>query len=214
MSAGRRTTLVLVRHGETAWNAEGRVQGQTDVPLNEVGRAQAQALAPVLAAERIDAIYSSDLLRVRETAQPTAGVLGLAVSLDAGLRERHYGMFETLTYVECRERFPVEFERFRQKEPGFDFGSGESLQTFYARALATVAAIAARHAGETVLVFTHGGVLEMLYREATARGLRSARDFAIPNAAINRFEFADGRWQLRAWAECAHLDAALDDLRD
>jgi probable phosphoglycerate mutase len=208
------TTLVLVRHGETAWNAEGRVQGQTDVPLNRVGRAQAQALVPVLAAERFGAIYSSDLLRVRDTAQPTARALGLEPRLDAGLRERHYGMFETLTYVECRERFPVEFERFREKELEFDFGSGESLQTFYERALATMAAIVARHAGEAVLVFTHGGVLEMLYREATARGLRSVRDFEIPNAAINRFEYGAGRWRLRAWAECAHLDAALDDLRD
>jgi len=208
------TTLVLVRHGETAWNAEGRVQGQTDVPLNEVGRAQAEALVRVLAAEDFGAIYSSDLVRVRETARPTARALGLEVNLDAGLRERHYGMFETLTYVECRERFPAEFERFRAKELEFDFGSGESLQAFYARALASVGVIAARHAGEAVLVFTHGGVLEMLYREATERGLRSARDFEIPNAAINRFEFATGRWRLRGWADCAHLEAALDDLRD
>lgn len=214
MSAGRRTTLVLVRHGETAWNAEGRVQGQTDVPLNEFGRMQAQALVPVLAAERFGAIYSSDLLRVRETAQPTARALDLEVRLNPGLRERHYGMFETLTYVECGERFPVEFERFRQKELAFDFGTGESLQAFYERALASVTDIAARHGGEAALVFTHGGVLEMLYREATACGLRSARDFEIPNAAINRFDYAAGRWRLQAWAECAHLDAALDDLRD
>jgi len=208
------TTLVLVRHGETAWNAEGRVQGQTDVPLNEIGRAQAEALVPVLGAEVFGAIYSSDLQRVRETAQPAAKALGLEVALEAGLRERHYGMFETLTYVECRERFPAEFERFRAKELEFDFGSGESLQAFNARALASVGAIAARHAGEAVLVFTHGGGLEMLYRAATARGLRSVRDFEIPNAAINRFEFAAGRWRLRAWADCAHLEAALDDLRD
>jgi len=208
------TTLVLVRHGETAWNAEGRVQGQTDVPLNNIGRAQALALVPVLAAEGFGALYSSDLLRVRETAQPTAQALGLGVRLEAGLRERHYGMFETLTYVECRERFPAEFERFRQKELEFDFGTGESLRAFSERALASVGAIAARHAGQAVLVFTHGGVLEMLYREATARGLRSARDFEIPNAAINRFEFAAGRWQLHTWAERTHLEAALDDLRD
>lgn len=208
------TTLVLVRHGETAWNAEGRVQGQTDVPLNALGRAQAAALVPVLAAGGFAAIYASDLLRVRETAQPTARTLELEVRLDAGLRERHYGMFETLTYVECRERFPAEFERFRDKELDFDFGSGESLRVFYERALASVGAIAARHAGEAVLVFTHGGVLEMLYREATACGLRSARDFEIPNAAINRFEYAAGRWRLRAWAERAHLEAALDDLPD
>lgn len=208
------TTLVLVRHGETAWNAEGRVQGQTDVPLNDVGRAQAEALVPVLGAERFDAMYSSDLLRVRETAQPTARVLGLDAALDAGLRERHYGQFETLTYVECAERFPAEFERFRAKELDFDFGTGESLQAFNARSMACVRAIAERHPGAEVLIFTHGGVLEMLLRAATARGLRSARDFDIPNAAINRFEYAAGAWTLRAWAERAHLDAALDDLRD
>ncbi|KPK06049.1 MAG: hypothetical protein AMJ64_10140 [Betaproteobacteria bacterium SG8_39] len=214
MSTKSTTTLVLVRHGETAWNAEGRVQGQTDVPLNELGRAQAAALVPVLAGERFGAVYSSDLLRVRETAQPTARALGLDVRLEAGLRERHYGMFETLTYVECRERYPAEFERFRDKALDFDFGSGESLQAFYDRALASVGAIAARHVGEAVLVFTHGGVLEMLYREATASGLRSARDFEIPNAAINRFDYAAGRWALRAWADRAHLEAALDDLRE
>jgi len=208
------TTLVLVRHGETAWNAEGRVQGQTDVPLNEIGRAQAEALVPVLGAEVFGAIYSSDLQRVRETAQPAAKALGLEVALEAGLRERHYGMFETLTYVECRERFPAEFERFRDKALEFDFGSGEGLQAFCDRALASVRAIAERHAGSAVLVFTHGGVLEMLYREATASGLRSARDFEIPNAAINRFDYAAGRWRLRSWAERAHLETALDDLRD
>lgn len=208
------TTLVLVRHGETAWNAEGRVQGQTDVPLNDVGRAQAEALVPVLGAERFAAIYSSDLLRVRETAQPTARVLRLDAALDAGLRERHYGQFETLTYLECAARFPAEFERFRAKELDFDFGTGESLRDFNARAIACVHSIAARHPGASVLVFTHGGVLEMLLREATARGLRSSRDFEIPNAAINRFDFAAGAWTLRAWAERAHLEAALDDLRD
>jgi len=213
MSA-KTTTIVLVRHGETAWNAEGRVQGQTDVPLNEVGRAQAEALVPVLGAERFDAIYSSDLVRVRETAEPTARVLGHDVALDAGLRERHYGMFETLTYVECGARFPAEFERFRAKELDFAFGSGESLKDFHARAMACLHSIAERHPGAGVLVFTHGGVLEMLLREATARGLRSARDFEIPNAAINRFEYAASAWKLRAWAERAHLEAALDDLRD
>lgn len=208
------TRLTLIRHGETAWNAEGRVQGQTDVPLNAVGRAQAQALVGALAGERFDAVYSSDLARVVETARPLATRLGMAPALDAGLRERHYGMFETLTYVECRARHPEAYARFHDKDPSFDFGSGERLDAFFERAVASVRAIAERHPGAHVLVFTHGGVLEMLLREARGMGLSAPRDFDIPNAAINRFEFDAGRWHMTAWADVAHLESALDDLRD
>ena len=114
----------MIRHGETAWNAEGRVQGQTDVPLSATGEAQARALVAALAGERFAALYASDLARVRQTAAPAARALGLEVRLDAGLRERHYGKFETLTYAEARERHPQDFARFKAKEPDYDFGSG------------------------------------------------------------------------------------------
>ena len=158
------TLLCLVRHGETAWNAEHRVQGQLDVPLNDVGRGQARAVAEALAGERFAAIYSSDLSRARETAEPAARLLGLPVRLDANLRERHYGIFERLTYAEVKERFPEDYARFERREPEFDFRTGESLRAFFARAVQCVLSIAERHAGERVLVFTHGGVLDYLYR--------------------------------------------------
>jgi probable phosphoglycerate mutase len=206
--------LCVIRHGETAWNAEGRVQGQTDVPLSPVGEAQAAALAAALAGARFAALYASDLARVRQTAAPAARALGLAPRLEAALRERHYGKFETLTYLEARERFPEDYARFKAKEPGYDFGTGESLARFSARALAAVAAIAARHAGEAVLVFTHGGVLEMVRRHALGMGLAAARDFEIPNAAINWIAVEGEAWRIEAWAETGHLAAALDDLRD
>jgi len=206
------TRLCLVRHGETAWNAEGRVQGQVDVPLSAVGLAQARAVAAALAGERFDAIYSSDLTRVRQTAEPAAERLGLPVALDAALRERHYGMFERHTYVEVRERYPAEYARFRDKDLDFDFVSGESLRAFAARSLACVAALVERHAGESILVFTHGGVLEMVYRHASGRTLSSPRDFELPNAALNRVEARPGAWRVDAWAEVAHLERALDDL--
>lgn len=206
------TRLCLVRHGETAWNAEGRVQGQVDVPLSAVGLAQARAVAAALAGERFAAIYSSDLTRVRQTAEPAAGRLGLPLALDAALRERHYGMFERHTYVEVRERYPAEYARFRDKDLDFDFVSGESLRAFAVRALACVAALVERHAGESILVFTHGGVLEMVYRHASGRTLSSARDFELPNAALNRVEARPGAWRVDAWAEVAHLERALDDL--
>ena len=208
------TRLCVIRHGETAWNAEGRVQGQTDVPLSALGEAQALALAAALAGERFCALYASDLARVRQTAAPAARVLGLAPRLEAALRERHYGKFETLTYAEARERFPRDFARFKAKEPDYDFESGESLARFNERALACVSAIARRHAGEQVLVFTHGGVLEMVRRHALGMGLAAPRDFEIPNAAINWIEVSVQGWQVQAWAERGHLDAALDDLRE
>ncbi len=208
------TTLVLVRHGETAWNAEGRVQGQTDVPLNDVGRAQAEALVPVLGAERFDAMYSSDLLRVRETAQPTARVLGLDAALDAGLRERHYGQFETLTYVECAERFPAEFERFRAKELDFDFGTGESLQAFNARSMACVRAIAERHRPRRCWSSPTAVCLKCCYARPLRAGCARRATSRFRTRQSTASSYAAGRWTLRTWAERAHLDAALDDLRD
>jgi len=208
------TRICMVRHGETAWNAEGRVQGQLDIPLNEVGRAQARATAEVLAGHDFSAIYSSDLLRVRQTAEPTARRLALPVALDAALRERHYGMFESLTYVEVRERFPEQYARFRDKDPDFDFEGGESLRGFADRSLLVVKALIERHAGEQIVVFTHGGVLEMVYRHAKAAGLSSPRDFEIPNAGINWIEVTPAGWLVPAWADISHLAAALDDLRE
>ncbi len=206
--------LCLVRHGETAWNAEGRVQGQTDVPLNELGHSQALAVAQALAGERFAAIYTSDLTRVRQTARPAAERLGLVPRAELRLRERHYGMFETLTYREAKERFPADYARFKERDPDFDFAGGESLSAFNSRVLACVAAIAAQHAGNAVLVFTHGGVLEMVYRRAAGMPLSAARDFEIPNAALNWVEIGAEHWRVHAWAERGHLEATLDELRE
>ena len=206
------TRLCLVRHGETAWNAEGRVQGQTDIPLSEVGVAQAAAAAAALCRHDFSALYSSDLMRVRQTAEPAVRRLALPLQLDAGLRERHYGIFERLLYTEVRSRFPEHYARFRSRDPSFDFDGGESLQAFFARALDTVTCIAERHPGEQVLVFTHGGVLEMVYRHARALGLSSAREFGVPNCGINWLEISSRGWEVSCWADVGHLAEARDDL--
>lgn len=206
------TRLCLVRHGETAWNAQGRVQGQLDVPLNAHGEAQARALAEALAGERFDAIYASDLGRVRQTAQPAAARLGLPVQLDARLRERHYGIFQAMTYAEAKERFPEDYERFRAKDPGYGFRTGETLGAFCERSLSVVNLLIAKHENQQLLVFTHGGVLEMIYRQATARGLSTPRDFEVPNAALNRVEADASGWRVTQWAEIGHLAVTLDDL--
>jgi len=206
------TRLCVVRHGETAWNAEHRVQGQLDVPLNANGLAQARATSKVLGREKFDALYSSDLSRARQTAQPTAELLSATVLLDEALRERHYGIFERLTYAEVKVKFPEDYARFEAREPDYDFRTGESLKDFSARSIAAVSKIAERHKGQSVLVFTHGGVLDHLHRFITGQPLSSERGFGIPNAGLNRIEVTAAGWKILAWAEVAHLKGALDDL--
>jgi probable phosphoglycerate mutase len=205
------TRICLVRHGETDWNAEGRVQGQLDVPLSARGRSQAAAAARALADQDFSAIYSSDLMRVRQTAAPSAERLALPVALDAALRERHYGIFESLLYSEVKLRYPQQYARFHAKDPDFDFETGESLRAFFARSLAAVGRIAARHHGESVLVFTHGGVLDMIYRHSNALELSAAREFGVPNAGLNWMVIEERRWSVESWADVRHLESTLDD---
>jgi probable phosphoglycerate mutase len=206
------TRLCIVRHGETAWNAEHRVQGQLDAPLNEAGLKQAQAVARVLAGERFDAVYSSDLSRARLTAEATAAVFGMPVLIDPELRERHYGIFQTLTYAEVKRRFPGDYARFERREEAYDFRTGESLRDFYERAVRCMTGIAARHPGGHVAVFTHGGILDKLYRYVTGLPLSAPRDFGIPNCGINRLEVDESGWRIALWADDSHLERALDDL--
>jgi probable phosphoglycerate mutase len=206
------TRLCIVRHGETAWNAEHRVQGQLDVPLNAIGQAQALAASKVLILEKFDAIYSSDLCRARQTAQPVASFLAKEILFERDLRERHYGIFERLTYAEVKARYPEDYARFEAREPDYAFRTGESLRDFSARSIAVVSKIVNQHEDQSVLVFTHGGVLDKLYRFVTGLPLSAQRDFGIPNAGLNRIEVTPAGWRIRSWADVAHLDGALDDL--
>ena len=206
------TRLCIVRHGETAWNAEHRVQGQLDVPLNAIGQAQALAASKVLSQEKFDAVYSSDLSRARQTAAPVAHVLSREILLEKDLRERHYGIFERLTYAEVKVRYPEDYARFEARDPEYAFRTGERLQDFYDRSIAVISRIAKQHEGQHVLVFTHGGVLDMFYRYATGLALSAERKFGIPNAGLNRIELTPAGCRIVTWADSAHLDRALDDL--
>jgi broad specificity phosphatase PhoE len=147
------TALLLVRHGETDWNADGRLQGHTDRPLSDFGRRQARQLAEDLAEEKLDAIYASDLSRARETAEIVGARLGLAVVIDPDLREKDWGTWEGLTPIE-RDR--VEFV-------------GESTKAHQERMLAALRRIADRHPGGRVLVVTHGGSMRRV--QAVALGI-------------------------------------------
>lgn len=212
------TTILLIRHGETAWNAVRRLQGHIDIPLNEEGERQAAALARALAAEKLDAIVSSDLQRAMQTAQAVASLhAGLQLQTEQGLRERAYGVFEGMLYQDIQQQYPDDFARWQARDVEAVMPAGdrvaESFHQFYDRAISGLRAVAARHAGQTVAVVAHGGVLECAYREARGIQLDSPRDFQVKNASINRFTISDGKLVLDSWGEVEHLAlAAMDDV--
>lgn len=210
------TQIVLIRHGETAWNAEKRLQGHIDIALNEEGLRQADALAEALAGERFDAVVSSDLQRARQTAEAVAGRHGLAVLEDADLRERCYGGFEGLLYSEIEHRFPAEFAAWQARDIDAVMPAGareaESFRQFYERSVAAIVAWAQMHPRQRLAVVAHGGVLECAYRAALCMALETPRTFAVKNASINRFSLVNGKLVLDSWGEVDHLaPAALDE---
>jgi probable phosphoglycerate mutase len=206
------TRLCLVRHGETDWNAGKRIQGHLDIPLSVMGHAQARAAGNALKDEGFAAIYSSDLTRARQTAEATAHLARIPLQLDPGFRERHYGIFQGLTYTEWEARHPDAYARHKARDPRFAPDGGEGLQAFAARLVRTFTAIVRRHAGESVAIFTHGGVLDIVYRHATGMPLAAPRTFTIPNCGINWIEVASDRWTILSWADRAHLDTTRDEL--
>ncbi len=206
------TRIVAVRHGETEWNAEMRMQGQLDTGLSARGRWQASRVAGALAGEGIGAIFASDLARALDTAQAIARVVGLPVATDSALRERSFGIFQGHTYAEIDARWPAEAARWRRHEPAFAPEGGETLIEFSARAVAAVTRIADRSRGRTILVVSHGGVLDCLYRAATGLDLAAPRSWELGNASINRLLFTGERFTLVGWSDTAHLDGdPLDD---
>jgi len=206
------TSVLAVRHGETAWNRETRIQGQLDIPLSPLGAAQARRLAQALDGQGVEVIYASDLSRARQTAEAVAQQLGLAVQLDPGLRERGFGLFEGLTWAEIETRWPAESERWRRRDPQFAAQGGESLQDFYARSVAAVESLASRHPGQTVLIVAHGGVLDCLYRAAARQSLQAARTWTLGNASINRLLYSQSGLTLVGWNDDNHLAGlSLDD---
>lgn len=208
------TTLLLIRHGETAWNAEHRIQGRLDVPLSTTGVWQAGRLAERLAGEPIDAVVSSDLARARMTAAPVAEAHGLRMVAEPRLRERVFGIFEGKTLDEIAARHPEEFAAWRARDVEWRMPGGESGTEFIARVLEAVREVAASHVGRTVAVVTHGGVLDVVYRNARALAWDAPREHLMLNAGINRLQARSAplRLQIVGWADVAHLDQSRDEL--
>ena len=211
-AAPQATRVIVVRHGETDWNAEMRMQGQLDTALSVRGRWQAARTAEALAGEGIEQIFSSDLARAFDTASAVAAVVGLPIVVDRGLRERGFGLFQGHTYAEIDRLWPAEAARWRRHEPAFAPSGGESLIEFSARAVAALTRIAAGAIGRTILVVSHGGVLDCLYRVAAGLDLGAPRSWELGNASINRLLFTGERFTLVGWSDISHLEGdPLDD---
>jgi probable phosphoglycerate mutase len=210
------TEILLIRHGETAWNAERRLQGQIDIPLNEEGQRQAAALARALADEAVDAIISSDLRRAHSTAQAVAEAVGLPLQTDAGLRERCFGAFEGLLYTEMEARYPEAYAQWRVRDPHARYPHGErkaeTLAEFSQRAVAAVSRIADVHRGRRIVIVSHGGVLDCVYRTAHGMPITAPRDFDVLNASINRLSWNGDTLQVLRWSDSNHLLGSLDEL--
>lgn len=211
------TEIILVRHGETEWNAARRLQGHTDIGLNALGRRQAAALGRALAVEPVAAIYSSDLQRALHTAQAVAASRTMTVAIDAALRERCYGGFEGVTHDDLPGLFPDAYAAMQRRDEDARFPDGErraeTLRKFSRRSVDAIVRLAQAHRGETIVIVAHGGVLECLYREARQIGLKPARDFEILNASINRLRWDGTAFHIDAWSIINHLDQeSMDEM--
>jgi len=200
------TEFIFIRHGETDWNRQQRFQGQIDVPLNPLGHEQARRLAKALAGEQVDVMVSSDLLRTRETAAPLERTLARQALLLPGLREQSFGVLEGLDLSGITARHPQLWSQWLRHDADYVLPEGESTSRFHARVLVAVRALALEHAGKTLAVVTHGGVLDMLWRTVHGTSLHGARVCDIPNTGINRLRWRGGTLDIVGWADAAHLE--------
>jgi probable phosphoglycerate mutase len=197
------TRISLVRHGQTDWNRDRRIQGRSDIPLNETGREQARATGRALRGRRFDGVYASPLMRAYETAAIIADELGMpAPTAVPGLEERSYGLAEGLTGTQIEARFGVD----RSTVPEW-----EDDATLLGRVLPALAELAAAHAGERVLVVVHGGVIGALARHLTA-GERPAAGEAVHNGSVHDLEVVDGVLRLVRFNLAAEDLAGVDEL--
>lgn len=201
------TQLILIRHGETLWNTERRMQGQNDSPLTERGVWQARKLGERLKSLPISKLYSSDLPRARLTAQHIADATGHAIIDDARLRERHFGIFEGMTRAEMEQHDPQVYARFMSRDPVYAVPGGESPADFFARCRAVLEELASGHAGQTIAVVTHGLVLDAAYRAASGLALEMQRPVPLVNASLNWFVCDGGCWSAGRWGDADHLGA-------
>jgi 2,3-bisphosphoglycerate-dependent phosphoglycerate mutase len=196
------TLVYLIRHGETLWNTENRLQGQLDSPLTVEGVRQATVLAGRLSSVHFDAVYSSDLERARHTANiVTSRSTPVPITFDNRIRERHFGCFQGYTWEEITKKFPEEAGKELSGDPMNRVPGGESKQQLLSRALEFFKDVAVRHRNQKILVISHGGILNVWTRHVLHIPLDTPRRFHLYNTAVNIFEFSDQRWCLKTLGE-------------
>jgi len=203
------TELILIRHGETDWNRELRFQGQVDVPLNAVGHEQARRLGLRLAGEATQLLVCSDLTRTQQTALPISQQsrqpLALGTLLHAAWREQNFGVVDGMRVDDIKVRYPDAWAQWIRLQTDYAFEGGESTQQFHERVMGAVRELAAQYVHQTVVVVTHGGVLDMIYRTARALPLAGPRQSEIPNAGLNRVRVEGHAIEILTWADTQHL---------
>jgi probable phosphoglycerate mutase len=205
------TRIIAIRHGETAWNVDTRIQGQLDVELNETGLWQARQVARALREEPLAAVYASDLARAYRTAEAIAQSAGLQPIPTPALRERHFGLFQTRTWNEIEQLWPDQAQLWRTRVPNWAPEGGESLITLRDRVSHAVHTLAAQHIGEQIVLVAHGGIMDVLYRLATGLDLQAPRTWSLGNAVINRLLWSPQGLTLVGWGDDQHLQGASRD---
>ncbi len=203
------TKLCLIRHGETSWNTERRLQGHTDIPLNANGEAQARQMAQALKDSQLsfDILYTSDLKRAADTANAIVELFGVEAKVDSALRERHFGALQGLALSEAPLLMPEIWQAHISRDLEHELDGGESIQQFAVRVQNALDAIQEEHYGKTILIVSHGGTLDMMYRIASNQALCTQRIVSVPNASLNWISYEQGNgWSVEHWADTRHLE--------
>ena len=210
-----KTRFCLVRHGETDWNVARRLQGHTDIDLNMRGVAQAEQMARALQKINLqfDVLYTSDLQRAAKTAKEIERLFKTSAIVNSALRERHLGALQGLTMDDAPKIEPKLWQSHLQRNLAEELRGGESIIQFADRIQDALDQIRKQHVGKTILIVSHGGALDMMYRLASNQSLNSEKAVAVPNASLNWISHDGEGWKVDGWADTSHLESlALDNL--
>jgi len=201
----KETEIILIRHGETEWNSQKRMQGHSNSDLSEVGRGQIQALGELMKNVSFDHIYSSDSLRTSQTAEAITQHSGHTLQFDQRIREKNLGVFEGLTSTEAKERHPEVYRLFKTAGANYVIDEGESTQQLLERALEFIEEIRLRHPQERVVMVTHGGVVRVLMKHALGLSIDAPTRFIIKNTGIFGLIWNEN-WLVTQMGGVSHLE--------
>ena len=201
----KETEIILIRHGETEWNSQQRMQGHSNSDLSSVGQAQIQALGQWMKNVPFYHIYSSDSLRAKQTAEAITQFSGHELKIDLRLREKNLGVFEGLTSEEARDRHPEVFRLFKTAGSKYVIDEGESTQQLQDRALEIVDEIRIKHPEERVLLVTHGGFIRVVMKHSLGLSLETPTRFLIRNTGVFRLVWED-KWIVSQMGGVSHLE--------